>query len=301
MTDDLFIREDISKPENRINLALFSLMQQDRIRKWLLAKLGLCTDAVVYPSKGRGGLRPDLKVVSGCSTLASIEVELGKDEQQAERYRNTLPESVKTIWGTDGGDLSLQEIADFLDEQSDFQPQVEMNVEHLRKLIQDGLGQHSSVPGRGDVSDEIWEHHLLVLGLRERLGDKLKRTTESVPEGCLKADTTGTQNNQGFSLRVNSTKSKSGTLSLMNITAGRSKVEFPSLAKLRKYMPYHPAEVNSYSSVLADLGLDIGRYGEPNRGSLPMDTVLARLDELARCVLGLAGPPTGNDAIVYRR
>ena len=28
-TDDLFVNEDISKPENRVNLALFSLMQQD--------------------------------------------------------------------------------------------------------------------------------------------------------------------------------------------------------------------------------------------------------------------------------
>ena len=27
-TDDLFIKEDISRAENRVNLALFSLMQQ---------------------------------------------------------------------------------------------------------------------------------------------------------------------------------------------------------------------------------------------------------------------------------
>ena len=295
MTDDLFIHEDISKPENRINLALFSLMQQDRIREWLLAKLGLPTDAVVYPPKNRHGIRPDLKVVYACSTLAWIEVELGKDEEQAERYRNTFPEPVKTICGKkiDGGELSLEEVADYLVEQTSLPPQVAVNVRHLRELIKDGLEQHSSSPGRGDVSKEMWEHRL-VAGLRERLGDKLERTTGSVQIGHLRADTTATSNNQGFSLRVRSTKSSDGTVSVMNITSGRSEVAFPSSARLMKYLPNHRAEINAYSSLLAELGLDIDSYGELHRPSLPLDRVLARLDDLAHCVLALAGAPAGR-------
>lgn len=296
MTDDLFIREDISKPENRINLALFSLMQQDRIREWLLAKLGLPTDAVVYPPKGRHGLRPDLKVVRACSTLAWIEVELGKDEEQTERYRRAFAEPVKTIWGRkiDGGDLSLDEVADYLAEQTSLPPQVVVNVKHLRKLIKNGMGQHSSSPGRGDVSEEMWEHPL-VAGLRKLLGDKLEpRRTGGVQIGYLRADTTATSNNQGFSLRVRSTKSSDGTVSVMNITSGRLEVAFPSSARLRKYLPNHRNEINAYSSVLAELGLDIGSYGEPHRSSLPLERVLGRLDDLAHCVLALAGIPAGS-------
>lgn len=296
MTDDMFIREDISKPENRINLALFSLMQQDRIREWLLTKLGLSTDAVVYPSKGRHSFRPDLKVVRASSTLAWIEVELGKDEDQVERYRGTFPEPVKTICGkkNDGGDLSLEEVDDYLDEQMSLTPQVVANVKHLRELIKDGLGQHSSSPGRGDVSEEMWEHPL-VAGLRKFLGDRLEQhRTGSVPNGYLRADTTDTSNNQGFSLRVRSTVSSGGTLSVMNITAGRSEVAFPSRARLRKYLPDHHSEIDTYSSVLAELGLDIGSYGEFQRPSLPLDRVLSRLDDLARCVHALAGAPAGR-------
>lgn len=302
MTDDLFTHEDINKPENRVNLALFSVTQQDCFREWLLASLGLGTDAVVYPPKNRSGLRPDLKVVRGCSTVAWIEVELGKDERQAAHYRGTFSEPVKRIYGrkTDEGDLSLDEIANYLAEQTALPPQAKLNVEHLRKLIQDGLDEHSSSPGRGDMSDEMWGHKLVV-GLRRRLGDKLKRTTGSVPIGYLRADSTDTLNNQGFSLRVRSAVSSDGTLSVMNITAGREEVRFPSLVRLRKYLPNHRTEVDDYASALEQLGLAIGRYAERQRPSLPLDTVLDGLDELARCVLALAGPPAGSGAIVYRQ
>ena len=76
-TDDLFVNEDISKPENRVNLALFSLMQQDWFREWILKRLCLPTDAVVYPTTNVGSRRPDFKVERDGSELAMIEVELG--------------------------------------------------------------------------------------------------------------------------------------------------------------------------------------------------------------------------------
>ena len=100
---------------------------------------------------------------------------------------------------------------------------------------------------------------------------------------------------------MNANESNSGALSLMNVTAGRSQVQFPSLAKLRKYLPEHHVEVGAYSSALFDLGLDIGRYGENQRGSLPLGTVLGELDELAFCLLALAAPPAETDATIYER
>lgn len=62
MTEDLFVREDLSKPENRINVSLFGLLAVSRFREWFLARLGLPAAAVVYPSVnvvGAGGsIRP---------------------------------------------------------------------------------------------------------------------------------------------------------------------------------------------------------------------------------------------------
>ena len=52
---DVFVNEDVSKPENRVNLALFSLMQQTWFREWFLMKLELARDAVVYPAKTQEG------------------------------------------------------------------------------------------------------------------------------------------------------------------------------------------------------------------------------------------------------
>ena len=102
MPDDLFVSEDTRKPENRVNLALFSMMQQDWFREWFLERLELPDDAVVYPSKGRGVLRPDLKVARGESTEAWIEVELGRDQEQFERYCQAFDEPVMKSLGYEG-------------------------------------------------------------------------------------------------------------------------------------------------------------------------------------------------------
>ena len=98
-THDVFLNEDLSKPENRVNLGLFSLMQQDWFREWFLQKLCLPTDAILYPPINVRGRRPDLKVENGGSTLAWIEVELGTNAGQAQDYREQFAEPVKTIWG----------------------------------------------------------------------------------------------------------------------------------------------------------------------------------------------------------
>ena len=46
---NLFVNEDVSKPENRVNLALFSLMLVRDIREWLLSRLSLPAESIVYP------------------------------------------------------------------------------------------------------------------------------------------------------------------------------------------------------------------------------------------------------------
>ena len=287
-TDDLFVNEDISKPENRVNLALFSLMQQDWFREWVLKKLCLPTDAVVYPPTNVRGRRPDLKVVHGCATLAMIEVELGTNPGQAEDYQEQF-DVVKTIWGKkkSRGDLSLEEVAEFLEEPRSLSPQTEINVQHLSKLIEEGLSEHSSSGQRGNVSEEMWEHRVVV-ALRDRLADRLEATTKRVGIGHLKADTVG---KEGFSLKVNN-RDTNGEVTLFSISGGAHFI-FPSRQKLNRCLPNHRTEVDVYMSLITAMGCDVDVRGENARPRLSLDTnldaVLGKVDELTRCFEALAG------------
>ena len=289
-TDDLFVNEDLSKPENRVNLALFSLMQQDWFREWLLGRLFLPADAVVYPPTNKGSFRPDLKVVRDCSPLAYIEVELGTNLGQAQDYRKHMDAPVKTIWGKKGtgGDLSLEEVADFLGEARCLSPQTRMNVKHLRKLIEEGMCGHSSSSERDNVSDKVWEENRLVVALREQLGDRLERKTERVVSGYLKADTVG---EEGFSLKV-SRRDRSGEVALISISGGTHLI-FPSRQKVNRCLPNHRAEVDAYMSLVTTMGCDVDVDGENARPRLlldpNLDAVLGKVDELGRCLETLAG------------
>ena len=141
---------------------------------------------------------------------------------------------------------------------------------------------------RNNVSPEM-RRHPLVVALEERLGDRLKFTTEKIEIGELKADTIRPA---GFSLRVNSpqTKTAAGTTSVMDISAGREcVVGFPSTLKLRKYLPDRHSEIDDYESVLRRAGLDISEYRENQHPSLKLEAVLEFLDELSPCLMGLAG------------
>ena len=277
--DDIFVKEDLSKPENRVNLALFSLMQQDWFREWILERLRLPPDAVVYPPTNVRELRPDLKVV-GDSCQAMIEVELGTNLGQAEVYREHF-DSVRTIWGKreSGCDLSLEEIAGFLNQPRRLSPQTRINIQHLSKLIDEGLREHSSSRERHNVSEGMWAH-TLVVALRDRLGDRLVNTTKRVGIGQLKADTVGSE---GFSLKVNR-RDTSGEVALLSITTG-SHLIFPSRRKLGRCLPNRKAEVDAYMSLITTLGCDVDIEAENARPHLPLrpnlDAVLGKVDELA--------------------
>jgi hypothetical protein len=94
-----FVKEDVNKPENRTNLALFGLMLIPGIRTWLLKRLGLPVDSIMYPPQNVLGGRPDFVVVGPNETVeAWIEVELGGENQaQLAQYRARLDEPVLSI------------------------------------------------------------------------------------------------------------------------------------------------------------------------------------------------------------
>ena len=300
-TGDMFVREDLGKPENRVNVALFAMMQQDWFRKWFLTKLDLPTDAVVYPPKNVNGYRPDLKVVShdNCP-LAWVEVELGTDESQAADYKNAFCEPVKTVWGKRGdcGDLSLEEIAEYLKAcpSKDLSPQEAVNTDYLYKMIQDGLDGHKRSQGRKPVEQEMLDNRF-VERLIKRLDGKIKFSlgeNESPPVGCLKADTTDTANNRGFSLRVMRRDKSGPPVALISIRDGEFLI-FPSRTKLNRCLPGHGVEVEAYVSLVISFGCDVDVDGDNARPrprlSSDLDTILQEIDELARCLQSLADRP----------
>ena len=300
-TDDLFLREDLGKSENRVNVALFGMMQQDWFRQWFLTKLDLPTDAVVYPPTNMNGYRPDLKVAShDKSTLAWIEVELGTDESQLARYREVFSDPVKAVWGkqSDGGDLSLEEIAKHLEAypRKDLSWQEAVNAKYLCKMIRDGLDGHKGSLGRDRVSDKMRKNRLVVV-LEELLGDRLmfEFGNQPPPIGYLKADTTAASgtNNQGFSLGVRR-RDKNGTVALISIRDGKFLI-FPSRTKLNSCLPGHGVEVADYMSLVISFGCDVdveGHNAKPwIRLSDDLDTVLGELDEIAPCLQALADRP----------
>ena len=291
---DLFLHEDLGKSENRVNAALFALMQQNWFRQWFLKKLGLPIDAIVYPPTNRNGRRPDLKAISPTGeTLAWIEVELNKDVEQIRDFQCRFrPDPVKALWGrrSHSGDLSLEEIVERLERETDIHPQIAVNTQQLVELIREGLQDHSSSPGRSALSPEM-RAHPLVRELVKLLNDKILFElggNEPPPPGYLKADTTSTPNNRGFSLRVYSPKSSDKTLSIMSISTGRPRVDFPSLPKLESYLPQCPNEVAAYKAVLCSMNLNIGRFEARQRPSLPLDVVIEELERLKPCVQMLA-------------
>ena len=287
--DDLHLREDLSRPENRINVALFGLMTQDWLRKWFLEQLDLQDDAVLYPPQNTdGGLRPDLKVMAPDGrTLAWIEVELGSDVPQADRYRRHYSEPVKTVWGrqSDGGDLSLEEVADHLTGQPHLSPQTKVNVQHLHDQILEALEGHSKSQHRVNVSDEMLRHPL-IKGLRKRLGDRLLfdlGPNELPPTGYFMADTVS---KGGFSLKVRR-RDKSGTVALMSIMNWRSLI-LPSRQKLSRCLPGHRVEVRAYISLVSNMGCDVEVPSDNAKPYLSLDevtdTVLRELDEWVSCM-----------------
>lgn len=97
MANDIFVNEDLSKPENRINLSLFGLLPSSVFRSWFLGRLNLPEDAVLYPSVNvvseTGSIRPDFVIKHGCTeeTLGWLEVECGRDVSSLSVFERSSP------------------------------------------------------------------------------------------------------------------------------------------------------------------------------------------------------------------
>ena len=261
----IFVNENLSHPENRINVALFGLMAQDWFRTWMLSKLDMPKDAIVFPPTNVGELRPDFKIEDPATgkTFGWIEVEIDSDEGQLRRYEQHF-KCVKSIWGR-GGDLSLECISSRLKSELDAEtlaPQPRLSVLLLRELIEQALNNSASTSKPVPVSERM-KKHWLVRALSNRLGDRLDFDLKPAVPSRLKANAHG---ERGFSLRAFSPIASGHEVSVLHIRGGGEKVWFSSRGHLERYLPDRPAEaIAAWCSLvrhISEYGGDIDKMSE---------------------------------------
>lgn len=85
--DNIFVNEDISKPENRVNLTLFHLQMDESFHIWFCSKLKIPISSILFPVKNSVGDRPDYIIKNNGLTIGYAEVELGDENiSQLESY-----------------------------------------------------------------------------------------------------------------------------------------------------------------------------------------------------------------------
>ncbi len=294
--DDLFTHEDLSKPENRINVSMFGLLSADIFRTWLHSRLGLDPNAVIYPSKNvvkdASGIRPDFVIRHAHTNviLGWIEIECGRDEEQLARFRSRLPERVFAIWGRTvaGADLGLDEIAAFIEsaDATSHHPQVRHNLRHLRELIVEALDGPASISYKVAAVSEATLQTPFVRALRAALGDRMMLDLSTpIRRGEIRAQTYA---EKGFSLRVYSNKATSKSVSILSQSGGRPEVVFQSKAKLDEYLPRGGAAVARLAALVGQLGGDMVGIARDGKTAVSIGKATERAAELAEAICELA-------------
>jgi len=101
MNKQMHLHEDTSKPENRVNLALFHLLMIDEFAAFVKSKLKIPAECCIYPAPNLETEefdtceRPDFKIELDGVLMGYIEVELGNEDQaQLTGYREKIKEPV---------------------------------------------------------------------------------------------------------------------------------------------------------------------------------------------------------------
>ena len=287
---EIFVNEDVSKPENRLNLAMLALLNVATFRQWFLHRLGLPEDAVVYPPQHiRGNLRPDYVVTSPDRSVvhAWVEVELGTaNAAQLAQYR-TLEERIISIVGsgTAADDLTLEEVVSSIrDLLPDFDAQAQVAGEMVITLVRAKVGA-AGLTEYTDPDAQLRERPA-IRALRDRLGDIIQFGTPPVPQGKLMI-TTITQS--GWTLRVFARGAKDKSVSIMwGQSSGGPNLRVPSIDKLRQYLPDAGQTVGEYGSAIERLGVRMGPIKWAGSAAVPEQAVVDAIDDLAPIIRRLA-------------
>lgn len=288
----IFVHEDVSKPENRLNLAILALCNVDPFRRWFLRRLAVPEDAVVYPPQNvRGNLRPDYVVTSPDRKVvhAWIEVELGAaNTGQLAAYRNGLNERIISIVG-DGHadvDLTLQEIASGVHELlPDFGPQAQVAGEIVIALVREKGGARA-LTDYADPDARLRDRPA-IKALQSRLGDMIEFGTPPVRPGKLMI-TTITQ--KGWTLRVFAAAATDKSVSVMwDQSSGGEIVRVPSIDKLLHYIPDAGDAIKDYANALERLGVRTQPIKWRGSAAVREQAVVDAMDDLAPIIKRLAG------------
>lgn len=282
----IFSQEDISKPENRCNLALFHLQMWDQFHDWFLGRLGFAADAVVYPATNSAGTRPDFVVELGDDKIGVVEVELGgADHAQLAEYRKSHP-NVTLIAGKKEHTcpLSLEEIAEYLDEHLADAPsqQVRMSAMYLHALIDVSVGGRVG-SHRAPVSEKVLEHPFF-RALLSNLADIARGANEAAGSspGHPYYDTQG---DEGFSMQVYSPRGSKKRVALFYRTGGRDVLCFQKAEHYRKYLAGRGVDTEGFIEFITQ------RFRlrlEANREPVALSEALGAVEELAEWVRKLA-------------
>jgi hypothetical protein len=292
----MHIKEDTSKPENRVNITLFHLLMNERFDIYFKEKLKLPLDSIIYPSSNliieefQSSMRPDFVIKVGDNVIGHIEVELGgENSAQMKNYRNSTGLPVYSIVGKSefGGDLSLEELYVFIKNLSVPEySQAGKSFELLSRLI-----LHYCINGnfndnkRTIISDKMRASNI-IRRLYEYFGTEKILENSSCERGKLMIDTV---KEGGFSIRVFSINTGSHGLSIMNQRGGRPAIYFPSHAKLIKYLPADEELCNEYSNLILSLGFkEMYHLGESEQARLPLELVEKNLEKFFNIIEKIA-------------
>lgn len=295
MIKDMHFKEDTSKPENRVNITLFHLLMIKEFKSFIIQKLGLDVDCVVYPAPDlvtdefSTNDRPDFKVEINGKLVAYIEVELGKDLAQVKKYKDKTPDDIEIycIFGkiSDGGNLSLEEIYSFVKKiQVGFprNTQEYWSMELLLKMVKYYVidGNFNSNNKRTSISPAMRDS-ALITAFYECIGSQYIIEGTKAEKGKLLIDTV---KENGFSVRIFARNSSSGSFSLMNRSGGRETINFPAHVKMKKYI-YNKVFIERYTNLLISIGCaDIKEIEERQTSSLAIKKVEDNITELCDCI-----------------
>jgi hypothetical protein len=290
ITDRIFVNEDISSPENRINLAIFHLQMDKDFHDYFMSKLGLPVDTVMYPVGNVGGGRPDFVLHREGDDIAFVEVELGQEDvQQQKRYGGHLRTFFVTGRRPSQSPLCLEDISTFLSSeiQQVQNSQVKVSAVYLIKLIREALSGANSASKRAPLSDKMLRHPFVVKlldGLKQRSVPIVYESANLAP-GTVLMDTV---KEEGFSLRIYSPVSRSNSVSLLFISGGRQKVGFNPGEHYKTYLPHKANVVEDWIRFISRLvGYDINLLTN-KKELLPLGKAYENLEKIADFVAGLA-------------
>lgn len=291
--NDIFVSEDISKPENRVNLAIFALQIYEPFHIWLLRKLKIDSGCIIYPTINTEGNRPDYIIKLDNKIIGYIEVECGDDPEQIKRFKSKFENQerkVYTILGREkyNGDLSLEEIADFLKNEiiNVKNAQTIVSFKHLIKLIEVSIENRSNNK-RVEVSSKMLINPFVSeLLFKLKKVDKAPGANRPIP-GHIYYDTVG---EEGFSLKVYSPKGAMKHISLLNISGGKGFVNFQSAKKYDEYLnDRNESVVHEWIDFIeSKLKLRITKLEYNSRTNTTVDMVLNNIEEMSLIIMKLA-------------